>query len=200
MKLKDNDDHFKKSLKTEFVKQMDHYFEKFGFNSQIEATVFTTNGLDELSESLIASCTLDPKFKELRFLENTEEKKENFHKITASQLRSIWEIYKPEQTDVVSQPGNANKSDDDEKSIFSIPNRNASSYSNGTYLQELKHFCKFPQMEFTDFFQVFGHIFERLSQVASHLLCIPGSSVPCERLFSHAEFQVVLFSSRKKIY
>ena len=42
-----------------------------------------------------------------------------------------------------------------------------------------------------EFYEEFGTTFQRLSVAAQYFLVSPGTSVPVERVFSHASFQVV---------
>jgi hypothetical protein len=59
-----------------------------------------------------------------------------------------------------------------------------------TLPQEIKSFIEMPKADVTTFYTRNSHNYTHLSQVVPLILSIPATSVPCERLFSHAGFQV----------
>lgn len=56
--------------------------------------------------------------------------------------------------------------------------------------EELKNFLKLPHMTVETFLTKYSASYPRVADFILQTLCIPATSVPCERLFSHAEFQV----------
>jgi hypothetical protein len=54
----------------------------------------------------------------------------------------------------------------------------------------LKKYVSFKKENYSDFYEGNGQIFKRLKKAASYFLLSPATSVPVERIFSHASFQV----------
>ena len=59
-----------------------------------------------------------------------------------------------------------------------------------TTLQEVKKYVSHKKDNYSSFYETNGHIFKRLKKAASYFLLSPATSVPVERIFSHASFQV----------
>ena len=60
-----------------------------------------------------------------------------------------------------------------------------------TTLQEIKKYISHPKMSASKFFEEYGNTFQRLQVAAQFYLISPATSVPVERIFSHASFQVL---------
>ena len=65
---------------------------------------------------------------------------------------------------------------------------------------ELNKYIEMEKSGFAEFFSKYTKLFPRVYQAAKLLHMVPASSVSCERLFSHAEFQVKIPYSIKKRY
>ena len=57
-----------------------------------------------------------------------------------------------------------------------------------TTLQEIKKYISHPKMSASKFFEEYGKTFQRLQVAAQFYLISPATSVPVERIFSHASF------------
>lgn len=62
-----------------------------------------------------------------------------------------------------------------------------------TVIQEMKAYTGLPADSMSQFYSTFHKEIPRLTHAASSILHIPATSVPCERLFSRAGFQVNFF-------
>ena len=66
-----------------------------------------------------------------------------------------------------------------------------------TLQKEIKSYVAQPKSDLTEFYKKNHATFTRLTASLEKIMCIPSTSVPCERLFSHAGFQVLFFYFQK---
>jgi hypothetical protein len=143
---------------------MDSYFEKYD--------------LTEENAALITATVLDPKYKK------THEKLENskgYLKCVADTIDAKKFKFAEGSTSQKNVPNN-------EQMSLSDSDDDAVDFK--TTLQELKKYVSFKKENYSDFYEGKGQIFKRLKKAASYFLLSPATSVPVERIFSHASFQV----------
>ena len=136
--------------------------------------------MTEENSSLIAATILDPKFKILYFLLDNMDKNA-YYKFAATTIdKKLGPRPKTNPNENSEQNTDTKKPEDDKSSDFT------------TTLQEIKCYSKYPKMKACNFYEEYGNIFERLNKAANYYLLSPTRSVPVERVFSHASFQVIL--------
>ncbi len=150
-------------VKFEFKKQMEFYFIKYDKNE---------------NESLLASTVLDPNYKKLSYLNKTPKKANEYYSIAAEVVKQqkiiIEDTEDKENRDVQLSDS------DDEKNICK------------TVKQEIAKYISKDQMPLSNFYKTPCESLPRLSKCVQLFLLSPATSVPSERLFSHASFQIGL--------
>ena len=139
---------------------MDHYFVKYDKAD---------------NENLITATVIDPRYKKLSFLKN-DTKKQQYQSKAAEVIKNqglVLEIIEEKENRKLSLSDS-----EEEKNSFTTP------------LKEIKKFCNYPRMEIGEFYQKYSDCFPRLAKCVEIFLLSPATSVPCERVFSHASFQV----------
>ena len=126
---------------------------------------------------LLRTCTvLDPKYKKLTFFNDKREMAKYYSSagktITDLNLDAIEKLNDSTSSINLSDP------DDDETSFPNIK-------------KEIERYVSFPKGSISKFYAQHEPLFSRLAQACKLFLITPATSVPTERLFSHAEFQVI---------
>ena len=168
MTIAENDSDFVKELKTELFKQMNEYFYKYN--------------MTEENAALIISTIVDPKFKKLSFLDEDADPNK-YYKFAAKQIGKKFAII-PTVNAEISQKKVT-------KENFLSDDEYDSDSKTKTTLQEIKKYISHPKMSASKFFEEYGKTFQRLQVAAQFYLISPATSVPVERIFSHASFQVL---------
>jgi hypothetical protein len=170
MEERASDDQMVKDIKAELRHQLDHYFVKYKFTE---------------SDELKAATTLDPIYKSLNFFNTKPDEKKVYRKAAAELVKKL---------DRDPAPAAANNDEeeprDDDFDMFFLGEKEPLPFTGGSYAEEVDKFCARDPGSFTAFFGANHREFARLGRAACEVLCVPATSVPCERLFSHAEFQV----------
>ena len=136
--------------------------------------------MTEENGALICATLLDPKFKQLKFLPPKSDIKA-YHNFAAKFIDS--QKFVP--TPAVSN--NCNNGKENKKHFLSEDEDD--SPLNSTF-QEIKKYVDHPKMKPEFFYKQYGQKFSRLFAAAKIFLLSPATSVPVERVFSHASFQV----------
>ena len=160
MEISPSDSSFIKNFKKELNKTMKFYFKKYNL---IE------------NDELITATVIDPQYKKLSFIEETSKKK-SFYKIAAETIKA--QNYETE----------SNESCVDDFLYFSDPDEDEANFT--TPLKEINSFVLYPKDTVEKLYKANKKKFTRLSQAVEKFLLAPATSVPSERLFSHASFQV----------
>ena len=138
--------------------------------------------MTEENASLITATILDPRFKKLHFLPDNADKNA-YYKFAAATIDKKLGPRPKSNAAETPAPKKAKRGflseDDDDVTEFT------------TTLQELKCYSsKYPKMVASKFYSSYGKNFPRLEKAADIFLLSPATSVPVERVFSHASFQV----------
>ena len=128
------------------------------------------------NESLITSTVLDPSYKKLSFLKKNPKKVNEYYSIAAEHIKQQ-KIALDEKEDKENKDIKLSDSDDEQKIC-----KNAK--------QEIAKYVSMDQMPLSLFYKMHSDCLPRLSKCVQIFLLSPATSVPCERLFSHASFQV----------
>ena len=131
------------------------------------------------SDILITSTVLDPNYKKLSYLNKIPKKANDYYSIAADVIKKqkivIEDLEEKENKDVQLSDS------DDEKNICK------------TVKQEIAKYISKDQMPLSNFYKTNCESLPRLSKCVHLFLLSPATSVPSERLFSHASFQVSFF-------
>lgn len=147
---------------------MDFYFEKYEIST---------------NEILMTATFLDPSFKRLSFLDlsiaNDKQMHKEFMKAAKKQIES--------KNILVPTPP---EKDDEKKGLGLSDTENETVHC--TLSAEIKEYVSMPRsnLNFNDFYSKYSDKFYKISKSAVLFLFSPATSVPSERLFSHASFQV----------
>ena len=172
MKIDEDDSEFLIKIKNEFQTQMDFYFEKYDI---------TTN------EHLMACTVVDPRYKKLNFLDLDNPEDKILHKDFIRAAKKLIE----KDTSLISP---AAKKMHSEKPKLVLSDSDGET-TNKTLAQEMKEYMSFGRENVYEFYKKFSEKFFRISNLANSILFSPATSVPTERVFSHASFQVYLVGS-----
>ena len=137
--------------------------------------------LSEENGGLIAATILDPRFKQLKFLDKDADIKA-YYKFATDVIEQKF----PEFARALdSRDGNLEKK---KKHFLSDDEEKPTNYKNT--LKEIQKYATYPKLWPEDFYPQYGYIFKRLDKASKSFLLSPATSVPVERVFSHASFQV----------
>ena len=133
---------------------------------------------------MITATILDPMYKKLSFLKEDPELKVSYQNIAAQRI-------KDQDKDLSMIQIETKKIANQQKVKFSESESEENVKCFSTALKEIKAYVKYEKNKITNFYQKHSETFPRLSQCVELFLLSPATSVPCERLFSHASFQVL---------
>ena len=142
---------------------------------------FYKYNMTEENADLIISTIVDPKFKKLSFLDDDADPNK-YYKFAAQQIDKKFTII-PSVNAEISQKKVT-------KENFLSDDEDDDGSKARTTLQEIKKYISHPKMSASKFFEEYGKTFQRLQAAAQFFLISPATSVPVERIFSHASFQV----------
>ena len=128
------------------------------------------------AEFLQTSTVLDPKYKKLSFLEDKKEIKK-YYSSAVDSIKSL--DFENEDESVLNSSLDFSDPEDDQKVFSSIK-------------QELDQYVSYPKGAVEEFYKMHSDVFSKISRAAKYHLITPVTSVPSERVFSHAQFQVLL--------
>ena len=147
---------------------------------------FLKYNMTEENSGLIAATVLDPRFKRLQFLPDNSDKAA-YYKFAAEAIdRSCPKPNNSTNTDLVVK-----KIEETKENFLDFDGHDDNPLVFKTTLQEIKKYVSFKNSPPKEFYEEFGTTFPRLSVAPQYFLVSPGTSVPVERVFSHASFQVV---------
>jgi hypothetical protein len=146
METNDKDDQLTKSLKLGFKEQLDFYLKKYKFT--------VANG------ELVATCTLDPRHKNLRFLEGDKAKRDAYYRFSSALVKKMEDKSGDNsvQNATVTEHENEEDSEKECAQVFLNEDETAQSSPGSSALNEFKEFRKLPTYRLTEFFTKFGDI------------------------------------------
>ena len=144
---------------------------------------FYKYNMTEENSRLILATIVDPKYKRLSFLDDDADVNK-YYNFAAKEMDRIFGanlVVISNENDIV------HKTEETEHGFFSDED---DATTEKTTLKEIKKYILHPNLNASKFYEEYGKNFHRMQKVAQAYLFSPATSVPVERIFSHASFQV----------
>lgn len=153
----------------------------------------TTYSFTSKNSHLLACTLLDPRYKDL---ECVGRGKNTIYKSITEAINKSSVLDHIEVCD--EEFDEDNDQNDRKKLVNKFLRLSETSHNNSQskkFIDEIKEYVsiQFPWKEnpIQEFYNLYEKQFNRLAKAASFFLSVPATSVPCERLFSQCEFQVI---------